>query len=163
MLCLKLYCALKVPSRLIRQMLAISLELNSKGLHQSSGKEKKVVVFCSRPRQNVRQFHVVVVQQLAEKCTKKRDAGAKLLFCLSKPIAFLPFSLPSSLSLRKLTKVTSLALSQRFGHPHSHIPSVLGIPRYPPGMPKSLVFWSSPPKKCWISRENRKRFRDGFR
>ena len=64
--------------------------------------------------------------------------------------------------------------SQRFGHPHSQIPSVLGIPfsyycsvlgipRYPPGMPKSLVFWSSPPKKCWISRENRKRFRDGFR
>ena len=84
-------------------MLAIFLELNSKGLHQSSGKEKKVVVFCSRPRQNVRQFHVVVVQQLAEKCTKKRDARAKLLFCLSKPIASLLFS------LRKLTKVTSLA------------------------------------------------------
>ena len=101
--CPKLYCALRVPSRLIRQMLAIFLELNSKGLHQSSGKEKKVVVFCSRPRQNVRQFHVVVVQQLAEKCTKKRDARAKLLFCLSKPIAYLLFS------LRKLTKVTSLA------------------------------------------------------
>ena len=56
-------------------------------------------------------------------------------------------------------------LTQRFGHPHSQIPSVLGIPfsyycsvlgipRYPPGMPKSLVFWSSPPKKFWISREN---------
>ena len=41
--------------------------------------------------------------------------------------------------------------SPRFGHPHSQIPSVLGIPfsyycsllgipRYPPGMPKSLVF-----------------------
>ena len=29
------------------------LELNSKGLYQSSGKEKKVVVVCSRPRQNV--------------------------------------------------------------------------------------------------------------
>ena len=67
-----------------------------------------------------------------------------------------------------------LAVSQRFGNTHSQIPSVLGIPfsyycsvlgipRYPPGMPKSLVFWSSPPKKCWISRENRKRFRDGFR
>ena len=41
--------------------------------------------------------------------------------------------------------------------------SVLGILRYPPGMPKSLVFWSSSPKKFWISRENRKRFRDGFR
>ena len=70
--------------------------------------------------------------------------------------------------------VTALWASPRFGHPHSQIPSVLGIPfsyycsvlgipRYPSGMPKSLVFWSSPPKKCWISRENRKRFRDGFR
>ena len=29
------------------------LELNSKGLYQSSGKEKKVVVLCSRPGQNV--------------------------------------------------------------------------------------------------------------
>ena len=41
---------------------------------------------------------------MAEKCTKKRDARAKLLFCLSKLIAFLPFSLPSPslLSLCKL-------------------------------------------------------------
>ena len=29
------------------------LELNSTVLYQSSGKEKKVVVLCSRPRQNV--------------------------------------------------------------------------------------------------------------
>ena len=29
------------------------LELNSKGLYQSSGKENKVVVLCSPPRQNV--------------------------------------------------------------------------------------------------------------
>ena len=29
------------------------LELNSKGVYQSWGKEKKVVVLCSRPRQNV--------------------------------------------------------------------------------------------------------------
>ena len=29
------------------------LELNSKGLYQSSGKKKKVVVLCSRARQNV--------------------------------------------------------------------------------------------------------------
>ena len=38
--------------------------------------------------------------KMAEKCTKTRDARAKLLFCLSKPIAFLPFSLPSPSSLR---------------------------------------------------------------
>ena len=32
----------------------------------------------------------------AEKCTKKCAARAKLLFCFSKPIASLTFSLPSS-------------------------------------------------------------------
>ena len=73
----------------------------------------------------------------------------------------------------EVSAVTAYWASPRFGHPHSQIPSVLGIPvsyycsvlgipRYPPGMPKSLVFWSSPPKKFWISRENRKRFGDGF-
>ena len=35
----------------------------------------------------------------AKKCTKKRDAHAKLLFCQSKPIAFLPFLSTSPLSL----------------------------------------------------------------
>ena len=63
--------------------------------------------------------------------------------------------------------VTAFWASPHFGHPHSQIPSVLGIPfshygsvlgipRYPHGMPKSLVFWSPPPKKFWISRETRK-------
>ena len=33
---------------------------------------------------------------------KKRDARAELLFCQSKPFAFLPFSLPSPSSLLKL-------------------------------------------------------------
>ena len=45
----------------------------------------------------------------AKKCTKKRDARAKLFFCQSKPIsiAFLPFSLPlqSSSSFLKLSIV----------------------------------------------------------
>ena len=43
----------------------------------------------------------------SKKCTKKRNARAKLLFCQSKPIAFLPFSLPSSLV--KLPKEASNA------------------------------------------------------
>ena len=40
----------------------------------------------------------------AKKCIKKRDVRAKLLFCKSKPIYFLPFSfpLPSPSSLVKL-------------------------------------------------------------
>ena len=41
----------------------------------------------------------------AKKCTKKRDARAKLLFYRSKPIVFLPFSLPSPSSLLKLPNI----------------------------------------------------------
>ena len=45
----------------------------------------------------------------AKKCTKKRDARVKLLFRQSKPIAFLTFSLPSS--LLKLPNVSIGTLS----------------------------------------------------
>ena len=44
----------------------------------------------------------------AKKCTEKRDARAKLLFCQSKPIAFLPFSLRSTSSLLFITEPRSL-------------------------------------------------------
>ena len=43
-----------IPSILILQMLATFFELNSKGLYQISRQEKKVVVLCSCPRQNVK-------------------------------------------------------------------------------------------------------------
>ena len=41
------------------------LELNSKGLHQSSGKEKKkfLFLFPSSTKREIRQFHVIVVQR----------------------------------------------------------------------------------------------------
>ena len=54
------------------------------------------------------QIHVVVVQRRQRnvtKCTKKGDARAKLLFCLSKSISFLLYSLPSPSWLRKLTNI----------------------------------------------------------
>ena len=44
----------------------------------------------------------------AKKCTKTRDARAKLLFYQFKPIAFLPFSLKSPSSLRRLSNSTLL-------------------------------------------------------
>ena len=58
---------------------------------------------CSRPPQDVklgisRPSGAVT----GKKCTKKRDARAGLLFCQSKPIAVLPFSLTSPSSLREL-------------------------------------------------------------
>ena len=70
------------------------------------GKENKIVVLCSRPQQNVKSgvFHIVVVQrrQTEKYHTKKRDARVKLLFCQTKPIGLLPFSMPSPSSLLSL-------------------------------------------------------------
>ena len=59
------------------------LELNSKGLYQSSGKEKQscCLLFGSSTNREFRHFHVVVVQQRLRNVQKKRDARAKLLFC----------------------------------------------------------------------------------
>ena len=93
-----------IPSRLIRQMLHgwLSLELNSKGLYQSSGKEKEnwCFVFPSSTKREIR--HCTMT---AKKCTKKRDAHAKLLYCQSQTIGFLPFSFRfcpgTALQLRK--------------------------------------------------------------
>ena len=61
-----------IPSRLIRQMLSKGLDLNSKGLYQSSGKEKEscCLVFPFSTKREIKQFHVVVVRHAAEKCTK---------------------------------------------------------------------------------------------
>ena len=50
------------------------LELNSKGLYQSSGKEKKVVVLCSRPRQNVNSGIFTVVGQRRQRNVQKKRA-----------------------------------------------------------------------------------------
>ena len=54
-----------IPSRLISQMLAIFLELNSERLHQSSGKEKEscCFVFLSSTKRGISHFHIVVVQR----------------------------------------------------------------------------------------------------
>ena len=88
-----------IPSRLVRVW-----SWNLKDCIKVQKKKKKVVVFCSpsSTKREIRQFHVVVVQRRQRNVQKKHDARAKLLFCLSKPIFFLPFSLPSSSSLRKL-------------------------------------------------------------
>ena len=39
---------------------------------------------------------------MAKKCTKKRDACAKLLFCQSNHVSLLPFLMPLPSSLLKL-------------------------------------------------------------
>ena len=69
-----------VPSRSIRQMLAIFfLDLNSKRLYLSSGKEKesRCLEFTSSTKRGIlRRSREVTAKQ----CTKKRDARANLFF-----------------------------------------------------------------------------------
>ena len=72
------------------------------------GKESRCLVFTSSKKREIRQFHVVVFSVTARKCTKMRDARAELLFCQSKPIAVLPFSLRSPSSLLKVARLDFL-------------------------------------------------------
>ena len=59
------------------------MEFNSKRLFQSSGEEKESRCLRSRPRQNVKLGTYTRCSRAAtaKKCTKKRDACAKLLPC----------------------------------------------------------------------------------
>ena len=66
-------------------------------------------VLCSRPpEKRARRSR----EETAKKCTKKRDARTKLLFCQSKSTAFLTFLLssPSSSSSLKLPSVIRIVL-----------------------------------------------------
>ena len=75
-----------------------------------------VFTWGSTVPENRHSVHVVVHHAVtAKKCTKKRDARAELLFCQSKPIAVLPFSLTSPSSLLKLPIVHQ---SSYFISPH---------------------------------------------
>ena len=62
--CLKLYRAYSISFN-SSNVGKFFLELNSKGMHQSSGKEKEsfCLLFPSSTKREIRQFHVVVVQR----------------------------------------------------------------------------------------------------
>ena len=78
-------------------------------MYQSSGNEKEgcCLFFPSSTKREIWHFHVVVVQRRQE--MYKKSMMHKVLFDQSKPIAFLPFSLPSPSSLRKLPTMTATA------------------------------------------------------
>ena len=61
--CFKLYRAYSTSFNSYKRW-QIFLELNSKGLYRSSGKEKEshCLVFTSSTKREIRHFHVVVVQ-----------------------------------------------------------------------------------------------------
>ena len=65
------------------------------------GKRKKIVVLCSHPTQH--EVSCCSHATTLKKSTKKNDKHAKLLFCKSKPMPFLPFSLLSLSSFLKLS------------------------------------------------------------
>ena len=84
------------------------LELYSKGLYQSLGKEKEscCVVFSSSIKREIRNFHVVVVQR------RQRNVQTSVMHVQSCCFAdlnlcFLPFSLPSPSSLLKLSNIAA--------------------------------------------------------
>ena len=72
-------------------------------------------------------FHVVVVLNSdGKEIEKKRAAREKLLFCQSKPIAFLPFLLTSPPSLLKLPNNKKVMAANRHffgreGGVHIHV------------------------------------------
>ena len=101
--------------------LQIFLELIMKDCIEIEEKNEKVSRLCSRPPQNVKLGTFTWYSRVvtAKKCTRKRDARAKLLFCRSKPTAFLPFSLPSPLSLLKLPIVTKKLIVKKMNFLYS--------------------------------------------
>ena len=77
----------------------VFLELDSKGLYQSLGKGKEscFLAFPFSTKRETETLSSCSRATTAKKCTKKRDARAKLLFFIVNLnlLLFLPFSLPS--------------------------------------------------------------------
>ena len=82
------------------------LELNSKILYRSSGKEKEscCLVLTSSAKHEIKYYHIVVVQWW-QRNAQKPVAHAELLFYQTEPIAFLPVSLTSLSLLLKLHRL----------------------------------------------------------
>ena len=90
------------------------LELNYKRPYGVQQKKNKVVL-CSHSPQNVK-LGILCCSRvvMAKKFTKKHDARAELLFCQSKLITFLPFSLMSPSLLAKLLIISHKWLRRCF-------------------------------------------------
>ena len=73
-----------IPIHLLCQMWANPPGAEFGGTYPSSEREIKFhhCLFTYSIKCEIRHFHVVVMQKRAKKCTKKRDAHAKLLFWL---------------------------------------------------------------------------------
>ena len=95
-----------VTSKNVASCLLRTLRPFAQVLNYKRELESRCLVFTSSRKREIRQFHFAGSCNNGKEMYKKRDARAKL-FCHSKPIVylfacFLPFSMPSSLSLLKL-------------------------------------------------------------
>ena len=91
-------------------------------MYRSSGKEKesRCLVFTSSTKREIKAFSHRSRAVTVRKCTKKRYARAKMLFCQSKPTAFLPFLLTSPSSLLKLPKIKMIGTLLSVVHRQVH-------------------------------------------
>ena len=112
---------------MLAKLSGVEFERTSSKFRKKEKENPFFVVFtqCIKRAREVRKFHVSVLQGRLRNAQKKRDARAKLLFCHSKPIVFLPLSLlsPSS-SLLKLP----IVVNQKFcyhGNVTAHFSSLL--------------------------------------
>ena len=80
--CFKLLLAYSIYFVYFVKCWQMFLELNSKRLHQSSGKEKESCCLVYSSSAKFRNFYVVVVQQRQRNVEKKRDARAKLFLLI---------------------------------------------------------------------------------
>ena len=88
------------------------LELNSKGLHQSPGKEKLscCFLFPSSTKHEIRQFYVVVMQRLQSNVQKSLMHMQSCCFnWLSNPITFLLFLLLSFCKLPNVDGINAIS------------------------------------------------------
>ena len=96
----RLYRAFSIFGQFVKSY-RIFLELNSKRQYQSSGKENEslCLTFPSSTKRKIRHFHVAVVQW--RRINVQKSVLHQLSFCFANLLIFLPFLLPSSLSLLK--------------------------------------------------------------
>ena len=95
----------------------IFLELNSKRLYWSSGKEheSRYLVFMSSARREIRHFHIIVVQWSQQRNVQKSVLHVQI-WCfvnLNLLLFWNTFPLPSPLSLLKFSRKSGLNTSAR--------------------------------------------------
>ena len=114
-------------------------------------KRKRKFLCCVHPvhKAGARNVSCYRRAMTATKCTKKRDARAKLLPCQSKPVVFLPFLFSSPSLLVKLP----LVVIQKFcyhGNVTSHLSSLKINSYQQQPVPRMFVPYCA----CWLDKRN---------